>query len=133
MRTVTEAMAHKRILIAEDDRQMSSLLKTVLAKDGFAVTSANDGAEAIRQIKSFQPHLIVLDIQLPVIDGFHICRMLGDDPTLAQRPKILVITGRSSDWDQKLGAACGVEGYLVKPFSHRVFIENVRSILAGAQ
>jgi CheY-like chemotaxis protein len=128
---VTRALEQKRILIAEDDRQMSSILRSLLGKSGYAVSVANDGAEALQQIKQFSPHLVVLDIELPIIDGFHICQLVNEDHTLALRPKILIISGRSSAWDKKLGDACGADGYLVKPFNHVDLLENVRRILAG--
>lgn len=131
LKLVAGALEQKRILIAEDDRQMSAILKTMLAKSGYAATVAHDGAETLAQIKTLFPHLIILDIELPVIDGFHICQVINEDLTLPVRPKVLIISGRSSDWDKQLGAACGADGYLVKPFSHTELLENVRRIVAG--
>ncbi|MGA2090416.1 MAG: response regulator [Endomicrobiales bacterium] len=128
---VTQALEQKRILIAEDDRQMSSILKTMLAKSGYAVTVAFDGAETLQQIKTLYPHLVILDIGLPIIDGFHICQVVNEDHTLPIRPKIIIISGRSSAWDKKLGDACGADRYMVKPFSFLELLENVRTILSG--
>jgi DNA-binding response OmpR family regulator len=120
-----------RILIAEDDRQMSAILSQVLARSGFEVRTAYDGVETLREIRAFKPHLLVLDIMLPVIDGFHVCQTINDDHTLAVRPKVVIISGRGSDWDQNLGAACGAELYLVKPFTNACFLEKVREIMKG--
>jgi DNA-binding response OmpR family regulator len=131
MNPVNRVPEQKRILVAEDDRQMSAILETMLAKSGYAVAVAYDGAEALQQIKTFCPHLVILDIELPVIDGFHICQVINEDHALPVHPKILIISGRSGAWEKKLGAACGAAGYLVKPFKHTDLLENTRRILAG--
>ncbi|OGS18623.1 MAG: hypothetical protein A2219_02140 [Elusimicrobia bacterium RIFOXYA2_FULL_50_26] len=125
---IRKTLVRYRVLVAEDDRQMSQILKVVLEKSGFEVRLAHDGAGALAEVKAWHPHMLVLDIMLPVIDGFHVCQTMNEDPTLDPRPKILIISGRSSDWDQNLGAACGADGYMVKPFGHADFLAKVRSI-----
>ena len=112
----------QKILIAEDDRHMSNILSILLESKGFEVKSAFDGAESLNSIKSWQPNMVVLDIMLPIIDGFHLCQMMNEDHTLEIKPRVLIISGRESDWDKNLGSACGAEGYLVKPFDNNVFI-----------
>jgi DNA-binding response OmpR family regulator len=67
---------------------------------------------------------------LPVVDGFHICQTINEDHSFDPRPKILIVSGRGSDWDQNLGTACGAEDYLVKPFSNQHFVEKVNQILS---
>lgn len=126
---IASALAPGRILVAEDDRQMSAILSMVLVKSGFEVRTVHDGVAALREIRSWQPHLLVLDIMLPVIDGFHVCQTINEDHSLALRPKVVIISGRGSDWDQNLGAACGAELYLVKPFSNALFLEKVKEIM----
>ncbi|HBU68784.1 MAG TPA: hypothetical protein DEE98_00190 [Elusimicrobia bacterium] len=125
---ISSALSKKKVLIAEDDRQMSQIFQSLLAASGFEVRAAFDGAETLSEIKSWKPNLVVLDIMLPVIDGFHICQMLNEDPSFEIRPKVLIISGRGSDWDQNLGAACGAEEYLVKPVNNAVFINKVKEI-----
>lgn len=118
-----------KVLIADDDRHMAGMLEAILAKRGFSLMVAYDGAEALRQIRQWQPQLILLDIMLPIMDGFHICQTLNEDHSLQVRPKVLIISGRNSEWDQNLGSACGAEGYLVKPFSHRDLFDAIDRIL----
>ena len=117
-----------KVLIAEDDRQMAEILKSILVKNKFEVKTVYDGAEALKEIRSWRPRLIVMDVMLPVIDGFHVCQTMAEDPAINPRPKILIISGRGSDWDLKLGAACGAEDYLVKPFSNASFLDKVNEI-----
>lgn len=120
-----------RVLIAEDDRQMSDILKAILVKNKYEVKTAYDGAEALKEIRSWRPRLIVMDIMLPIIDGFHVCQAMAEDESITPRPKVLIISGRGSDWDQKLGAACGAEDYLVKPFSNASFLDKVNEIFVN--
>ncbi len=121
----------KKVLIAEDDRHMSNILKMLLESQGFEVKNAFDGAETLNTLKSWSSDLIVLDIMLPVIDGFHLCQMINEDHTIAIKPKIIIISGRESEWDKNLGAACGAEFYLVKPFDNSVFLKKVQEVLRG--
>ena len=123
-------LTSRRVLVAEDDRQMAQILRTVLETAGYEVQTAFDGAEALRITKSWHPHLMVLDIMLPVVDGFHVCQTINEDHSIDPRPKILIISGRGSEWDQNLGAACGAEDYLVKPVNHIAFLQKVHEIMA---
>ncbi len=120
-----------KVLVAEDDRQMSAIFCAVLKKQGYAVESVFDGAEALKVLRSWKPHLVVLDVMLPVVDGFHVCQTVNEDHSFDPRPKILIVSGRGSDWDQNLGAACGAEDYLVKPFSNQYFLDKVKGIAAA--
>jgi len=127
---IKAVLAPKKVLIAEDDRQMSSVLEMVLLKSGFVVKTTHDGIETLKEIKSWRPHLLTLDIMLPLVDGFHICQTMNDDHSFDPKPKVLIISGRSSDWDQNLGAACGAEHYIIKPFKNDFFLQKVKEILS---
>jgi DNA-binding response OmpR family regulator len=126
---IKAVLAPKKVLIAEDDRQMSGVLEMILIKSGFVVKTTHDGIETLKEAKLWRPHLLVLDIMLPLIDGFHICQTMNDDHTFDPKPKVLIISGRSSDWDQNLGAACGAEHYIVKPFKNDYFLQKVKETL----
>lgn len=130
MKAVRKGLVPHRVLIAEDDRQMAEILKSVLSHSGYDVRTVFDGAEALKEIRSWQPHVLVLDIMLPVIDGFHVCQTVSEDPAFKNKPKILIISGRGSEWDQNLGNACGAEGYFVKPFTNADFLNKVNEIFA---
>jgi DNA-binding response OmpR family regulator len=122
-------LAPKKVLIAEDDRQMAGVIELILTTSGFVVKNTYDGVETLREIKTWRPHMLVLDIMLPLVDGFHICQTMNEDHSFDPKPKILIVSGRGSDWDQNLGAACGAEDYIVKPFKNEIFIQKVREIL----
>jgi DNA-binding response OmpR family regulator len=124
------AFVPHRVLVAEDDRQMAEILKVLLSRNNYEVKTAYDGAETLKEVRAWKPHLIVLDIMLPVIDGFHVCQTMSEDHTINPRPKVLIISGRGSEWDQQLGAACGAEDYIVKPFSNSSFLDKVNEIFA---
>ncbi|MFH1369419.1 MAG: response regulator [Elusimicrobiota bacterium] len=130
LKAVKKALTPHRILIAEDDRQMAEILKSVLSHSGYEVRMTFDGAETLKEIKSWSPHLMVLDIMLPVMDGFHVCQAVSEDHTIEPKPRVLIISGRGSEWDQSLGSACGAEDYLVKPFTNAVFLEKVNGIFS---
>lgn len=130
LQAVKKALTPHRVLIAEDDRQMSEILRSVLAHSGYEVKTTHDGAETLKDIREWAPHLIVLDIMLPVIDGFHVCQAVSEDHTIEHKPKILIISGRGSEWDQNLGSACGAEDYLVKPFTNADFLRRVNEVFA---
>ena len=119
-----------RVLVAEDDRQMSIIFSAVLKKQGYEVESVYDGGEALRMLRSWHPHLLVLDVMLPIVDGFHICETLNEDHSFEPRPKVLIVSGRGSDWDQNLGVACGAEDYMVKPFSNQSLVDKAKEILS---
>lgn len=118
-----------RILIAEDDRQLSNIFSIILKDHGYDVKSVHDGVDVLRKIKSWHPNLLLLDIMLPVLDGFHVCNTMNEDSSFEPLPKILIISSRDSQWDHSLGQACGAEDYLVKPFSSNLLLYKVKEIL----
>lgn len=130
LKKINESLRKKKILIADDDRQMAEILKSILESKNYEIKIAFDGAETLKEIKAWKPHLIVLDIMLPVIDGFHICQSINEEHSENPKPKILIISGRESDWDKNLGKACGAEDYLVKPFDNIFFVKKVQEILS---
>lgn len=126
---IRAALVRRKILIAEDDRQMAAVLAVLLEKSGYSVRAVHDGAEALREVKSWRPDLLVLDVMLPLLDGFHVCQSMNDDLSLDHVPRVIIVSGRASDWDQNLGAACGAEQYIVKPFSNDFFLQKVKETL----
>jgi len=120
----------KRVLIAEDDRQMAEILREVIGCGGFETRVSFDGADTLAVVRAWRPHLIVLDIMLPVIDGFHVCQAMNDDPALEPKPKVFIISGRSSDMDKNLGTACGAEEYFVKPLNNAKLLSRIQSVLS---
>jgi len=119
-----------RILIVDDDKTVVSMLTNLINKkySHCVISSAMDGFEAGRQVLSFKPDLIILDLRLPEVDGFEICRKLKSGPQ-TKHIKILAITGYHTEGTKKKILSYGADAYLPKPFDNKEFIENVGKIL----
>ncbi len=113
------------ILIIEDDRNTAALIATYLQREGFATQSVHDGAEALKLARQQPPGFIILDVMLPKVDGWEICRELRK---LSDVP-ILMLTAREDEIDRVLGLSLGADDYVVKPFSPRELVERVKAIL----
>ncbi|MGK2943850.1 MAG: response regulator [Desulfuromonadales bacterium] len=113
------------VLIIEDDRNTAALISTYLEKEGFATRMVHDGGEALEFVRRHNPGFVVLDIMLPNVDGWEICRELrkfSDVP-------ILLLTAREEEIDRVLGLSLGADDYVIKPFSPRELVERVKAIL----
>lgn len=117
------------VLIVEDDRNTSALIKTYLEKEGFRTIQAYDGQEALKIIKNSEPGFIILDIMLPEIDGWEVCRRLR---SFSDVP-VLMLTAREEEIDRVLGLTLGADDYVVKPFSPRELLERVKAIMRRAR
>jgi len=122
-------MAGERILIVEDERAVARGLEYALAKEGFVVLWAETGQQALDLARSRDPHLIVLDIRLPDISGFDVCRQLRAE---RMRQPILMLTARDEELDKVLGLELGADDYVVKPYSLRELISRIRAHLRRA-
>ena len=115
----------KTILVVDDERNIVELVRLYLEKDGFNVVAASDGEQALTQYERSDPDLVVLDVMLPKLDGFEVCRELrrrGDVP-------ILMLTARSEDIDAIVGLELGADDYVTKPFNPRALVARVKAIL----
>jgi DNA-binding response OmpR family regulator len=113
------------VLIAEDDRTTASLVAAYLEREGFATVLASDGRECLSLFRESMPVFVILDIMLPGLDGWEVCRELrkvSDVP-------ILMLTAREEEIDRVTGLAMGADDYVVKPFSFRELVERVKAIL----
>jgi len=119
-------MTDQRILIVEDDLAVARGLEYGLASEGWSVLHAATGQQALQLIRSQQPHVIILDIRLPDISGFDVCRQLRSEG--ATQP-VLMLTARDEEFDKVLGLEMGADDYVVKPFSLREIIARVRAML----
>ncbi|MGD2148679.1 MAG: response regulator transcription factor [Anaerolineae bacterium] len=122
-------MANERILVVEDDRAVARGLAYGLRTEGFEVSVARTGTEALAFAQSHDPHLILLDIRLPDIDGFTVCRQLRDE---GFRQPIVMLTARDEEVDKVLGLELGADDYVVKPYSLRELISRIRAMLRRA-
>ena len=117
------------ILIVEDDPNTAALVTTYLEREGFAVITVRDGAEALALARRRPPGFVILDVMLPGADGWEVCRELrkvSDVP-------ILMLTAREEEIDRVLGLSLGADDYVVKPFSPRELVERVKAILRRAR
>ena len=121
-------MTKKEIFVVEDDEGILELLRYNLMREGFAVASAADGEDAVKAIPRKLPDLILLDLMLPGLDGLEVCRMLKKNPKTAQIP-IVMVTAKGEESDIVAGLELGADDYITKPFSLKVLIARVRTIL----
>src|SRR5205823_13212617 len=97
-------------------------------QSGYEVATAADGAEALRKARTIQPSLVILDIMLPEIDGFEVCKLLRHDPATAAIP-ILMLTAKAAEIDRVLGLELGGDDYVTKPFSPRELVLRIKRLL----
>lgn len=117
--------ARVHILVVDDEEPIRQLASLYLEKEGFQVTCAADGPEAIELAQRQKPALVVLDLMLPTIDGFEVCRRLRHDSDVP----ILMLTARNEDVDKIVGLELGADDYLTKPFNPREMVARVKAIL----
>lgn len=122
-------MAGERILIVEDERAVARGLEYALRAEGFDVLWADSGQAALAMARRESPHLLILDIRLPDLSGFDVCRQLRSE---GRRQPIMMLTARDEEVDKVLGLELGADDYLVKPFSLRELISRVRALLRRA-
>ncbi len=114
-----------KILIVEDEPILQETLVYNLSRQSYEVETASDGEGAITKARQFQPNLIVLDLMLPKLDGFEVCRILRQEMTTP----ILMLTARDDEIDRVVGLELGADDYLTKPFSMREFLARVKALL----
>jgi two-component system OmpR family response regulator len=118
-------MADTKVLIVEDDPNLLATLKYNLQKDGYDAVTAVDGAEALETARKEKPDIIILDIMLPVMNGFEVCRILRKEMTVP----ILMLTAKTDEMDKIVGLEIGADDYMTKPFSMRELLARVRAMV----
>jgi two-component system alkaline phosphatase synthesis response regulator PhoP len=117
------------ILAVDDELNILELVKLYLGREGYQVETASSGGEALSKLKSLTPELIVLDVMLPDIDGFEVCRQVRT----ASHVPILMLTARREDVDKVAGLELGADDYLTKPFNPRELVARIKAILRRSQ
>lgn len=118
-------MMAEKILVVDDEISLQETLAYNLKKQGYNVTTTGDGAEAIELAREIEPDLIILDVMLPGLDGFEICRILRREMITP----VLMLTARDDEIDRVVGLEVGADDYLAKPFSMRELIARVKAML----
>jgi DNA-binding response OmpR family regulator len=117
------------VLIVDDEPQITRLAQDYLARDGFRVLTAADGVTALAQARHEQPDLVVLDLNLPGMDGLEVCRALRRTSDVP----VIMLTARAEETDRLIGLELGADDYIVKPFSPRELVARVRAVLRRAR
>jgi two-component system, OmpR family, alkaline phosphatase synthesis response regulator PhoP len=118
----------KKILLVEDEKDMAYAVALQLESKGYEVITASDGREGLDKARAKKPNLIILDLMLPKIDGYKVCRMLKFDNKYKDIP-IILFTARAQDADKKTGKEVGADAYITKPFEPSVLLDKIRELL----
>jgi len=117
-----------RILVADDDASLRRLILTTLGDRDFELLHAVDGEEALRLTREQRPELVLLDVNMPKLDGFEVSRQIKADPTTAAI-KVVMLTARGTDVDRVRGRDAGADDYFIKPFSPVQLLNKVHALL----
>lgn len=121
-------MANEKILVVDDDKNICELLRLYLVKEGYNVTMVHDGGAALAEFDKLHPDLVLLDVMMPVMDGWEVCRKLrAKDNT-----PIIMLTAKGETYDKVLGLELGADDYIVKPFAPTELVARVESVLRRA-
>lgn len=118
-------MSRQKILIVDDDVNICELLRLYLEKDGFETRVVNDGGSAVRQSESYAPDLILLDVMLPILDGWQVCREIRKKSSTP----IIMLTAKGETFDKILGLELGADDYISKPFDTKEVIARIKAVL----
>lgn len=116
-------MESKRVLIIEDEKSISDIVKFNLTKEGFEVETAYDGKEGLDKALNDNPDIVLLDVMLPTIDGFEICKRIRENSTIP----IIMLTAKEEEVDKVLGLELGADDYVTKPFGMRELIARIKA------
>ncbi|GAP21643.1 response regulator transcription factor [Leptolinea tardivitalis] len=120
---------HETILLVDDEPKIVKLTTDYLVKDGFRVISSGDGLDALAKINGEKPDLVILDLMLPGMDGWEVCRKVRQKSGIP----IIMLTARSEETDQLIGLELGADDYITKPFSPRMLVARVKAVLRRTQ
>jgi two-component system, OmpR family, response regulator VicR len=118
-------MSNELVLVVDDEKTLVKALTFNLEKEGFRVEQAYDGEEALRKVFALKPDIVVLDLMLPLVDGFEVCRQIRKKTDVP----IIMLTARGEDIDKVLGLELGADDYLTKPFNSRELVARIKAIL----
>ena len=121
----------QRILVIEDQDDLRAILRDFLTASGYDIVEAVDGGEGVAKARSLRPHLILMDIQLPVLDGYEATRQIKADPDLAETP-VIAVSSFAMKGDEEKARASGCDGYVTKPYSPVKLLGMIRGFLGQA-
>jgi two-component system, OmpR family, alkaline phosphatase synthesis response regulator PhoP len=118
----------KRILVVDDEIYIVHILEFTLTMEGYEVLTAADGEEALCKIEEGRPDLVVVDIMMPKLDGYEVCRRIRQDEEFRDLP-VIFLSAKGRPIDRQMGLEVGADDYIVKPFSPRRLVEKIRELL----
>jgi two-component system, OmpR family, alkaline phosphatase synthesis response regulator PhoP len=124
---MTDPLSPKKILVVDDDTTVTTLLNGLLSTEGYAVLVAHDGLDAMVQVRKNVPDLIILDVMMPEINGYDVCKDLKFDERFKSIP-IIIITSRPQELDPRIGLLMGID-YMQKPIDTKLLLEKIRKVL----
>jgi two-component system phosphate regulon response regulator PhoB len=120
-------MAGTRVLLIEDERDLTNILSYNLEREGYEVIVAHDGQEGLRKAQTQLPDLIILDLMLPVLSGLDVCREIRSGERTKNTP-IVMLTAKAEETDQVVGFSMGADDYVTKPFSVKVLLQRIKAL-----
>jgi phosphate regulon transcriptional regulator PhoB len=127
MKAAAATRQQGRVLVVEDERDVAELIRYNLTREGYEVIVAPTGADALKQARDVRPDLVLLDIMVPQLNGWEVCRRLKQDADTKNIP-VIMVTGRVEEGDKVLGFEMGADDYVTKPFSPRELIARIRAV-----
>ncbi len=121
-------MTQKKILIADDNENIREALTYLLEDEGYSLSLAKDGAETLAKAREVHPDILFLDIMMPEINGYDVCRIIKNDPDL-KNIYVIMLTAKGQVAEQERGRAVGADEYIVKPFSPMEILSKIKNIL----
>ena len=121
----------KKVLIVDDEINIVTALEFLLQKSGYEVMAAQNGDEALKQVESFAPDLVLLDVMMPRISGYEVCRRMRERPDW-KHIKIVMLSAKGRDAEVSKGVSLGADLYVTKPFSNIELVGKIGELLAGA-
>ncbi len=121
-------MGKKKILLVEDESVLLNMVKMRLEANNYEVISAFDGQEGLEKARKERPDLIILDLMLPKLDGYKVCRMLKFDEKYKKIP-IIIFTARAQQSDEEMGFEVGADAYITKPFEPQMLLAKIKELI----
>jgi DNA-binding response OmpR family regulator len=121
-------MEKKKILIADDNENIRDALTYLLEDEGYSLSMAKDGSDALKKTREFLPDILFLDIMMPEMNGYEVCRVIKNDPQL-KKIYVIMLTAKGQVAEQERGKEVGADEYIVKPFSPMEILSKIKNIL----